>query len=91
MNLFLLILLSITCVLAQGSSTRIFGQHKLVAYLVDWDIPTVIPWEKLDHVAYAFAVPDTSGNLTQFDKAQLMKGKTYIINFERKVYKLYLR
>ncbi|CEG74765.1 hypothetical protein RMATCC62417_09920 [Rhizopus microsporus] len=73
MNLFLLILLSIICVLAQGSHTRIFGQHKLVAYLVDWDIPTAIPWEKLDHVAYAFAVPDASGNLTQFDKAQLMK------------------
>lgn len=37
------------------------------------DIPKVIPWEKLDHIAYAFAIPDARGELSLFDEAQLEK------------------
>ncbi|KAG2204429.1 hypothetical protein INT47_005220 [Mucor saturninus] len=37
------------------------------------DIPRSIPWEKLDHIAYAFAVPEKNGTLTMFDENQLKK------------------
>lgn len=39
------------------------------------DIPRSIPWEKLDHIAYAFAVPEKNGTLTMFDENQLKKSK----------------
>ncbi|KAI8091858.1 glycoside hydrolase [Thamnidium elegans] len=51
----------------------IYGSHQLITYVVDWDIPTSIPWDKLDHIAYAFAVPNQQGELTQFDEVQLKK------------------
>lgn len=38
------------------------------------DVPKVIPWTKLDHIAYAFAVPDRHGDLAMFDAEQLQQG-----------------
>ncbi|KAI9493954.1 glycoside hydrolase superfamily [Zychaea mexicana] len=34
-------------------------------------MPDSIPWDKFDHVNYAFGVPDNSGNLGQFNEDQL--------------------
>lgn len=36
----------------------------------------MIPFEKLDHIAYAFAIPDRQGNLREFDKEKLKNGKS---------------
>ncbi|GAN02249.1 chitinase [Mucor ambiguus] len=55
----------------QNSPT--YGSHQLITYVVDWDVPKVIPWSKLDHIAYAFAVPDRHGELTMFDAEQLQQ------------------
>ncbi|KAI8079810.1 glycoside hydrolase superfamily [Halteromyces radiatus] len=50
-----------------------FGSHRLTAYVTDWAFPTSIPWHKLDHVIYAFAVPDQYGRLGQFNGDQLQQ------------------
>lgn len=48
-----------------------YGKHRLVTYVVDWEIPSVINWDQLDHVAYAFAEPDSEGTLESFTKENL--------------------
>lgn len=53
---------------------NIYGKHSLITYVVDWDIPASIPWNKLDHISYAFAIPNKSGTLSGFNKPQLIKG-----------------
>ncbi|KAG1054949.1 hypothetical protein G6F43_003063 [Rhizopus delemar] len=68
-NVFFLFISFILYVLAQDRP--IFGSHKLVAYIVDWDLPRTIYWDKLDHVSYAFAVPNKEGDLNGFNKTQL--------------------
>ncbi|KAI8642510.1 glycoside hydrolase superfamily, partial [Parasitella parasitica] len=55
----------------QNSPT--YGSHQLITYVVDWDVPKVIPWSKIDHIAYAFAVPDRHGDLKMFDEEQLQQ------------------
>ncbi|KAG1474658.1 hypothetical protein G6F56_000221 [Rhizopus delemar] len=52
---------------------NIYGKHSLITYVVDWDIPASIPWNKLDHISYAFAIPNKSGTLSGFNKPQLIK------------------
>ncbi|GAA5811790.1 hypothetical protein MFLAVUS_005233 [Mucor flavus] len=42
------------------------SDHKLVAYVVDWDIPKSIRWDHLDHIAYAFAEPNENGELESY-------------------------
>lgn len=54
---------------------HVHNLEKNVLYVHIQDIPKSIPWEKLDHIAYAFAVPNQQGELTQFDEAQLRKSK----------------
>ncbi|KAI8067583.1 glycoside hydrolase superfamily [Gongronella butleri] len=44
---------------------------RLSGYVTDWEVPKDIPWHKLDHVIYAFGVPDKDGQLTQFDSEKL--------------------
>ncbi|KAI9303931.1 glycoside hydrolase superfamily [Cunninghamella echinulata] len=44
---------------------------RLQAYVADWDIPKTIAWDKLDHILYAFAVPDQSGKLGKFNEKKL--------------------
>ncbi|CAO3625462.1 unnamed protein product [Cunninghamella echinulata] len=44
---------------------------RLQAYVTDWDLPKTIAWDKLDHILYAFAVPDQSGKLGKFNEKQL--------------------
>jgi chitinase len=48
--------------------------HKKCTHYYTKDVPKVIPWEKLDHIAYAFAVPDKNGDLSMFEEKQLQKG-----------------
>lgn len=48
-------------------------QNVLTHYYIQ-DVPKVIPWEKLDHIAYAFAVPDRHGDLGMFEEEQLQQG-----------------
>ncbi|KAI7851020.1 glycoside hydrolase superfamily [Circinella umbellata] len=55
-------------VLPDGQTTKC---HKLTAYVADWEVPKSIPWNKLDHINYAFAVPDRQGKLSQFNPNQL--------------------
>ncbi|KAI8338703.1 glycoside hydrolase superfamily [Chlamydoabsidia padenii] len=50
---------------------NVASRVKLSAYIVDWELPSKIAWSKLDHVYYAFAEPDRTGALGQFDKNQL--------------------
>lgn len=63
----------------------IYGSHQLVTYVVDWDVPKVIPWSKLDHIAYAFAVPDQDGELTLFNETQLNKGNCHFSIGDREI------
>ena len=55
------------------STTNIYGKHRLIAYAVDWEIPSTISWNKFDHVAYAFAEPDANGALKSFTDSVLKK------------------
>ncbi|KAI8881284.1 glycoside hydrolase family 18 protein [Backusella circina FSU 941] len=68
---YLVLLFVFVLTLIYVEAKEIYGEHRLIAYVVDWDIPKHIPWGKLDHIAYAFAVPDEHGNLVEFDKEQL--------------------
>lgn len=52
-----------------------YPNHKVIAYVLDWDIPKNIQWSKLDHIAYAFAEPDAKGNLKGFESGNLKSGK----------------
>ncbi|ORZ19586.1 glycoside hydrolase superfamily [Absidia repens] len=57
---------------ATGAATSsLASQVRLSAYVTDWALPSTIPWSKLDHVYYAFGIPDSSGTLGQFDTGQL--------------------
>lgn len=38
-------------------------------------LPDSIQWDLLDHVHYAFAIPDSDGKLSGFDSSQLKSGK----------------
>ncbi|ORZ02617.1 glycoside hydrolase [Syncephalastrum racemosum] len=44
---------------------------RLTAYVTDWSLPKYIAWHKLDHVNYAFGIPDKHGHVSGFDEAQL--------------------
>ncbi|KAI8342256.1 glycoside hydrolase superfamily [Chlamydoabsidia padenii] len=52
---------------------KVYGSHRLNAYVTDWALPEKIAWNMLDHVIYAFAVPDRNGQLGQFDGDQLQR------------------
>jgi chitinase len=54
-------------------TSKIYGKHKLISYVVDWEIPKTIPWKKMDHVAYAFAEPSKDGTLGSFTPEYLKK------------------
>ncbi|KAI8969004.1 glycoside hydrolase superfamily [Mycotypha africana] len=70
---FLLAFSSLLFTYSFAASTQIYGNHHLIAYVVDWDFTNEIPWRKLDHIAYAFAVPDENGNLKGYQESQLQK------------------
>lgn len=56
----------------RGTSIKhMYGKHRLVTYVVDWEIPKSINWKQLDHIAYAFAEPDSKGTLKSFTKGNL--------------------
>ncbi|KAL1935622.1 hypothetical protein VTP01DRAFT_4762 [Rhizomucor pusillus] len=59
--------LAISTAVQAASSSK----HRLTAYVVDWALPVSIHWDMLDHVHYAFAIPDSDGNLSGFDSSQL--------------------
>lgn len=58
-----------------AASADIYGKHRLIAYVVDWEIPSTVNWDKVDHVAYAFAEPDATGALKSFTDSLLKKCK----------------
>ncbi|KAI8139946.1 glycoside hydrolase superfamily [Fennellomyces sp. T-0311] len=58
-------------VTSHGNISACTLPHKLTAYVVDWDLPKSIPWDKLDYINYAFGVPNQHGQLTLFDPDQL--------------------
>lgn len=58
-----------------AAAADIYGKHRLIAYVVDWEIPSTVNWDKVDHVAYAFAEPDANGALKSFTDSLLKKCK----------------
>lgn len=56
------------------SKSKIFGKQRLVTYIVDWEVPKNIPWDKLDHIAYAFAEPNANGELGSYTDSNLKSG-----------------
>lgn len=52
-------------------SSNIYGKHRLISYVVDWEIPKTINWDQMDHVAYAFAEPNESGALESYSDSNL--------------------
>ncbi|KAJ2964637.1 hypothetical protein NQZ79_g522 [Umbelopsis isabellina] len=53
------------------SAVAACNHGKITAYVTDWDLPSNISYSKLDHLVYAFAVPDKTGALSQFSTSQL--------------------
>lgn len=72
-------LFALLCVLfssaCAASSKKSYGKHKVISYVVDWEVPKKINWSKLDHVAYAFAEPDKTGSLKSFTSSTLKSCK----------------
>lgn len=56
------------------SSSSSYGDHRLITYVVDWEVPESISWDKLDHIAYAFAEPNSKGDLESFTASNLKSG-----------------
>ncbi|RUS30043.1 glycoside hydrolase [Jimgerdemannia flammicorona] len=54
-------------------AAKAYGKHGLVAYITDWDVPSNIPYKKLDHLIYSFAEPNAKGAIVGFDGSQLKK------------------
>ncbi|ORZ11431.1 glycoside hydrolase superfamily, partial [Absidia repens] len=60
------------CVLIEPSiAASASSDVKISAYVTDWALPSKIAWSKLDLIYYAFAIPDKSGSLGDFDANQL--------------------
>lgn len=57
---------------------KAYPKHKIVAYVLDWDTPKNIAWNKLDHIVYAFAEPNAKGDLKNFDGNNLKKRMLHI-------------
>jgi chitinase len=55
-------------------TSKIYGKQRLVTYIVDWEVPKNIKWDKLDHVAYAFAEPNANGELASYTESNLKSG-----------------
>ncbi|KAI7894397.1 glycoside hydrolase [Mucor mucedo] len=53
------------------SASDIYGKHRLISYVVDWEIPETIKWDQMDHIAYAFAEPNESGELKSYTDSNL--------------------
>ncbi|CAO3609811.1 unnamed protein product [Cunninghamella blakesleeana] len=75
---YFILLLSLTVVKSAKQTTikkeaTIKYTPRLQAYVTDWAFPTSIAWNKLDHILYAFAVPDSKGNIGQFNEKQLQQ------------------
>ncbi|CDH48511.1 acidic mammalian chitinase [Lichtheimia corymbifera JMRC:FSU:9682] len=69
-----LFLLFQALVLVLAATTCNAAKHKdggVIAYVVDWDLPSKIAWNKLDQVIYSFAEPEKNGKLSGFDESQL--------------------
>ncbi|KAI9317233.1 glycoside hydrolase [Dichotomocladium elegans] len=56
------------CINTVGARTY---NHDLTAYVVDWAIPSAIPWTMVDYINYAFAIPDKNGRLSGFQEGRL--------------------
>ncbi|KAH8547829.1 glycoside hydrolase superfamily [Umbelopsis sp. PMI_123] len=67
--IFSVVALLVSSSVACGSSPKTHG--KVSAYVVDWELPTNISYNKLDHLLYSFAIPDKTGALGQFSVSQL--------------------
>ncbi|KAI8063346.1 glycoside hydrolase superfamily [Gilbertella persicaria] len=70
MRLYLLLLIFFSLVCA-STTKKTYGKHRLVSYVVDWEIPKSINWSLMDHVVYAFAEPDVHGNLKEITSSSL--------------------
>ncbi|KAI9473935.1 MAG: glycoside hydrolase superfamily [Benjaminiella poitrasii] len=55
----------------KASTKSIYGKHRLITYIVDWEVPESINWDQFDHVAYAFAEPDKNGKLESYTSSNL--------------------
>ncbi|KAI7872659.1 glycoside hydrolase superfamily [Spinellus fusiger] len=66
-------LLGLVCHISGTLASAAYGSQRLTAYVVEWSLPKEIPWEMLDHIAYAFAIPDQHGRLTHFNHQILSK------------------
>jgi chitinase len=64
-------LLSFTASTYAATSKKIYGKHKLISYVIDWEVPKKINWSQLDHIAYSFAEPDKTGSLKSFTSSTL--------------------
>ncbi|OZJ03959.1 hypothetical protein BZG36_03241 [Bifiguratus adelaidae] len=65
------VFLSLASVLA-AHPRRAYGRHALNAYVVDWDVDaSKVPYTSVDHIIYAFGIPDAHGNIGQFSGSTL--------------------
>lgn len=48
-----------------------YGKQRLITYVVDWEVPKNIKWNKIDHIAYAFAEPNAKGELKSYTSSNL--------------------
>ncbi|KAI8370835.1 glycoside hydrolase superfamily [Choanephora cucurbitarum] len=55
----------------RAASKKTYGKHRLIAYVVDWELPKSVNWNLLDHVVYSFSEPDAQGNMKGFTSSSL--------------------
>jgi chitinase len=57
------------------ASTLAASTKKLIAYVVDWEVPKNIQWSKLDNIVYSFVEPNAEGALESFTSSNLRSRK----------------
>lgn len=68
-RIILAVLIATTCAFA----AKPYGKHSLITYVVDWEVPSNIAWNKIDHAIYSFAEPNSKGQLQSFSSSSLSK------------------
>lgn len=69
---FILLFMTLFAIIAPA----IASSQKLIAYVVDWEVPKNIQWKKLDHIVYSFAEPNSHGVLESITSSNLKSRKT---------------
>ncbi|KAI8357261.1 glycoside hydrolase superfamily [Blakeslea trispora] len=69
--LFSLVAVHASDIEKRAASKKAYGKHRLIGYVVDWELPKSINWGLFDHAVYSFSEPDAHGNMKSFSGSLL--------------------